>query len=352
MRIIEDVKLDFADVLIVPKRSELASRSDVSLMRKLTFKHSPLNYEGIPIIAANMDGVGTIAMAKELGKQKIGVSLTKHIDPGELIPFFNSDESLYAIYSMGMTQSDVEKYELVASQSNVFAVCIDVANGYTEAFSDFIKRFRDYNPKVILIAGNVATPEMTQQLLLDGADIVKIGIGPGNACSTRIKTGVGYPQLSAIIECADAAHGMGGWIIGDGGISTPGDAAKAFAAGADFIMAGTMLAGHAEGGGTVVFDPEAEKAGECCEHVEFYGMSSKKAQEAHGNSLKDYRASEGRVLKVPYKGRVAATIQDLLGGLRSACTYSGATSLKDLPKCATFVRVNRQISMLHGLGEL
>ena len=373
MRIIEDVKLDFPDVLLMPKRSELNSRSEVSLIRKLTFKHSPQEYSGVPIIAANMDGVGTIEMAKAFNNHSMAVALTKHLEVQELVDFFNSKDSYHAIYSMGMTQNDVDKYNLVSSLSKVLVVCVDVANGYTAAFSNFIKRFRDSNPEIILIAGNVATPEMTQQLLLDGADIVKIGIGPGNACSTRIKTGVGYPQLSAIIECADTAHGMGGWIIGDGGISCPGDAAKAFAAGADFVMIGSMFAGYTEGGGQILQElektnivsnisfsgtmnsidtPKYTEKINYKEYVEFYGMSSKKAQEAHGDSLKDYRASEGRVLRVPFKGPIDPTIQDLLGGLRSACTYSGAVSLKDLPKCATFVRVNRQIATLHGVGQL
>jgi GMP reductase len=369
MRIIEDVKLDFADVLLVPKRSELESRSEVVLQRTFQFKHSDLSFCGIPIVAANMDGVGTFEMAEALGNQCISTCLTKHYDVNELKLFYKTPSSDYAIYSMGMTAEDVEKYDQVRANF----VCVDVANGYTSKFSDFIKRFRDKYPHIILMAGNVATPDMTNQLLLDGADIVKVGIGPGNACSTRIKTGVGYPQLSAIIECADAAHGIGGWIVGDGGITSPGDAAKAFAAGADFVMIGTMFAGHTEGGGKVTHElvksnvignttvtgsltgldtPKYHERIDMQQFVEFYGMSSKKAQEAHGSSLKNYRASEGRVLRVPYKGPVEPTIQDLLGGLRSACTYSGALSLKDLPKCATFVKVNRQISTLHGVGQL
>jgi GMP reductase len=200
---------------------------------------------------------------------------------------------------------------------------------------------------------------MTQQLILSGADIVKVGIGPGSVCTTRIKTGVGYPQLSAVMECADAAHGLGGLVMADGGCTCPGDVAKAFAAGADFVMLGGMLAGHDQGGGQVItkvfqtnelevtMDGEQFKR-EFKQFVQFYGMSSKAANEKHFGGLKDYRAAEGKEVLITYKGNVSGTVQDILGGLRSACTYVGASQLKHLSKCATFVRVNRQVNNIFG----
>jgi GMP reductase len=211
-------------------------------------------------------------------------------------------------------------------------VCIDVANGYTQSFVDFIKEFRQWYPDVVLMAGNVVTPEMTEELILAGVDIVKVGIGPGSVCTTRKKTGVGYPQLSAVIECADAAHGLQGHIIADGGCSVPGDVVKAFAAGADFVMLGGMLAGHKEGGAS----PFGEN--------KFYGMSSDTAMDLHNGGVANYRASEGKTVEIPYRGEVKHTMQDILGGLRSACTYVGASELKELSKRATFVRVTQQLN--------
>jgi GMP reductase len=211
-------------------------------------------------------------------------------------------------------------------------VCIDVANGYTQAFVEFIKKFRERYPSVILMAGNVVTPEMTEELILAGVDIVKVGIGPGSVCTTRKMTGIGYPQLSAVIECADAAHGLRGHIIADGGCSVPGDIVKAFAAGADFVMLGGMLAGHKEGGASSFGDNR------------FYGMSSDTAMDLHNGGVANYRASEGKTVEIPYRGEVSRTIQDILGGLRSACTYVGASELKELSKRTTFVRVTQQLN--------
>lgn len=345
-RIITEPKLDFRDVLFVPKRSELSSRSAVSLIKQYRFKNSKVLWEGCPIIAANMDGVGTVEVAKVLSSQRLMTSLVKHYDLATLISHFNiSGNQEYSAYSLGISEDDLTKYEKFKKSSKAKFVTIDVANGYSQKFIDFVSNFRESNPEVILIAGNVATPEIVEQLLVSGADIIKIGIGSGNACSTRIKTGVGYPQLSAVMECADAAHGMGGHIISDGGITCPGDVAKAFGAGADFVMLGSFLAGTTEGGGTLLRRTNGD-------FIEFYGMSSKTAQEKHGNGLSEYRASEGRVIQVPFKGPIEPIIQDLLGGLRSACTYTGSRSLKELPKRTTFCKVNQQISTLYGVGEL
>lgn len=333
MRIQNEVLLDYSDVLIRPKRSTLESRSQVNLVRDYTFKSKDQEWSGVPIASANMDTTGTIEIALELEKHAMLTCLHKHYSVEELYDFFFTPRE-YTAYSMGITDGDVHKWEVLKSKlpiGNIKFVCIDVANGYTERFIEFVRKFKNDNPNIIIIAGNVVTADITEQLILAGADIVKVGIGPGSVCTTRIQTGVGYPQLSAVIECADAAHGLGGLVMADGGCTTPGDVAKAFAAGADFVMLGGMFAGHEESGGdTIVKDGKMFKA--------FYGMSSKTANEQYAGGLKEYKASEGREVLIPFKGDIKDTIQDILGGVRSTCTYVGAKTLKDLSKCTTFVR--------------
>ena len=342
MRIEENIKLDYSDVLFRPKRSTLESRKEVDLTRSYNFMEN--DYKGIPIMAANMDGVGTFQMADALGKLNLFTCLIKSYTVNEYVDFFDVDDKWlevhqvrrqnYAAYTMCITDEDHEKFRKVYEQApQIQYVCIDVANGYTRRFCDFVKMFRQTYKDITIIAGNVCTADQTQELILNGADIVKVGIGPGSVCTTRIQTGVGYPQLSAVIECADAAHGLGGHIISDGGCTTPGDVAKAFGAGADFVMLGGMLAGHDEGGGKVVTKKKKQ-------FVEFYGMSSDKANIKHFGGLKKYRTSEGRNVKIPYRGSIDTTVQDILGGLRSTCTYVGAAGLKQLSKCTTFVRCN------------
>ena len=334
MRIEDEIKLDFKDVLIRPKRSTLASRREVDLKRTYKFKHSKQSWTGVPIMAANMDGVGTIGMAKALYEHQMFTCLVKNYSEDDLFNFVGHFGGDYFAVSTGTSESDFNRLSrIINAYPEVQFICIDVANGYQERFADYVGKVRDAFPDKTIIAGNVVTADMTQELILRGADIVKVGIGPGSVCTTRIQTGVGYPQLSAIIECSDAAHGLGGHIIADGGCTCPGDVAKAFGAGADFVMLGGMLAGHDQGGGTV----EDGK-------ITFYGMSSDTANEKHFGGFKEYRSSEGRTVSVPYKGDVNATVMDLLGGIRSTCTYVGAPTLKQLPKCTTFVRVNRQIN--------
>jgi GMP reductase len=338
LRIDNDVKLDYSDVLLRPKRSTMGSRGEVGLERSYTFRNSGRTYSGVPIMASNMDGVGTTEMAIKLLEYGMFTCLVKSYDVYDVIGTLSKHtwegESWYAV-STGVSKKDLLKlnqysYEIDVNKVDLQYICVDVANGYSQNFIDRVSQIRDMFPNTTIIAGNVVTPDITEELILRGADIIKVGIGPGSVCTTRIKTGIGYPQLSAVIECADAAHGLGGHIIADGGCVSPSDVVKAFAAGADFVMLGGMLAGHDEGGGTV----EGDK-------VKFYGMSSKEAQ---GDEFKDYRASEGRVVEIPYRGPVDPTIHDILGGLRSACTYVGARTLKQLSKCATFVRVNNQFN--------
>lgn len=358
MHLENDVKLDYKDVLIRPKRSRLTSRKNVSMERSYNFvgaKGARINeydYTGVPIMAANMDGVGTFEMARALARQGMFTCLVKTYSIEELQQFFSVPQPHVAM-SIGIGDVDLDKLEQVHKKvlDNLQYICVDVANGYTERFVEFIRHLRETYPFKTIIAGNVVTADQTQELILNGADIVKVGIGPGSVCTTRIKTGVGYPQLSAVMECADAAHGLGGHVIADGGCTCPGDISKAFAAGADFVMLGGMLAGHDEGGGEEIFkyvhnneyyymkeDEIYKPVIERKEFRKFYGMSSQTANKKHFGGLKDYRSSEGRTILVPYRGAVENTLQDILGGIRSTCTYVGAKSLKQLSKCTTFVR--------------
>ena len=378
MRIEEDIKLDYKDVLIRPKRSTLSSRKEVDLERKFTFRNyvpdfpeniEEYHYRGVPIMAANMDGVGTFAMADKLAEGNIFTCLVKTYTADELIEYFDGEWERTKNVAMSIGTSDHDYYKLVKVKETVGEylqyVCMDIANGYSEHFADAVRRVRKEFSNLVIIAGNVVTREMTEELILAGADIVKVGIGPGSVCTTRIQTGVGYPQLSAVIECADAAHGLGGHIIADGGCTCPGDVAKAFAAGADFVMLGGMLAGHDEGGGEVItkyyltneLEPIPKMSGidynrehpriEEKQFVQFYGLSSDAANTKHFGGLKDYRSSEGREVLVPYRGEVAQTVQDLLGGIRSTCTYAGAKTLKQLSKCTTFVRCTQQFNAIY-----
>jgi len=329
VRIEQEIRLDYSDVLIRPKRSTLGSRKEVSLLREYKFRNSGGYFVGCPIMASNMDTIGKFEIAEILNEHKMFTCIHKHytLEDWEMKDILHLKN---IAISSGIGSEDLKKLDdIVKISPGVRFICLDVANGYSERFCDVVKEVREQYPTLTIIAGNVVTADMTQELILAGADIVKVGIGSGSACSTRIKTGVGYPQLSAVIECADAAHGLGGHIIADGGCTCPGDVAKAFGAGADFVMLGGMLAGYDETG------------------EEFYGMSSKTAQEKYGTGLKDYRASEGRTVILKPKGPLKNMLQELQGGLRSACTYVGAQTLKDLPKCTTFIRVNNQYNRVY-----
>ena len=339
MRIENEIKLGFKDVMFRPKRSTLKSRSEVTIEREFTFLHTQKKWSGVPLIAANMDTVGTFEMAEALYKDKIITAIHKHYSVQEWSDFLkdkNDDFYQYIALSTGTGQADEEKIKTILDANpKIQFLCIDVANGYSEHFVQFVKKARENFPDKIIIAGNVVTGEMVEELILAGADIIKVGIGPGSVCTTRVKTGVGYPQLSAIIECADAAHGLGGQIIGDGGCKVPGDVAKAFGGGSDFVMLGGMFAGHDESGGELI--TENGKTFRL-----FYGMSSQTAMDKHSGGVAEYRASEGKTVKVPYKGPVSETVKDILGGVRSTCTYVGASKLKELSKRTTFIRVQEQ----------
>ena len=381
MRIEPEIKLDYKDVLLRPKRSELTSRKDVDLTREFTFKNAggegsdpkAYGWKGIPIVAANMDTVGTFETAKALADYHMLTCISKHYDSKKWMHkmngygVYNSKEqregtvwkhdpnsscSHNRIYehmspSIGIKyhESDYDDIDFLRDICFRFHhtkfVCIDAANGYTSRFCDFIKRVREEFPHLIIIAGNVVTGEMTEEILLSGADIVKVGVGGGSVCTTRIQTGVGYPQLSAVIECADAAHGIGGHIMADGGCVCASDVAKAFCAGADFVMLGGLLAGHTESAGQEeIVDGEKYKT--------FYGMSSDTAMNKYHGGVASYRSSEGKTTRIKHRGLIRNTIENILGGIRSTCTYIGAKRLKDMPKCATFIRVNQQSNEIFG----
>ena len=339
MRIEEDIKLDYSDVLFRPKRSTLSSRKDVELKRTYKFKYSNHQWSGVPIIAANMDGVGEIEIAKNLAKFEMMTCLTKQHDLKTIKRNAGIKEiHPHIMLSTGTSNEDYKRLNVILKEFSFFEfICIDIANGYSDHFSKFVNSVREKYPTKTIIAGNVVTADMTQELVMNGADIVKVGIGPGSVCTTLIQTGVGYPQLSAVIECADAAHGLGAHMIADGGCTCPGDVAKGFGGGADFVMLGGMFAGHDEGKGKIVKSNGSK-------YIEFYGSSSDTANNKHYGGLSSYRSSEGRTVRVKYRGKIDNTIQNILGGIRSSCTYVGAPSLKQLSKCTTFVRVAKQFN--------
>ncbi len=334
-------KLDFHNVLIRPKRSTLNSRSEVDLEREFKFKYSSKKWKGIPIIAANMDSTGTFEVYNCLKNYNIITAMNKFYT---LEDYQNCDRAYcgldpnYFMVSTGIGDKALARLEEILYEIPCNWICIDIANGYIKDLVTFCKKIREKFPEKRIIAGNVVTREMVEELILEGlVDIVKIGIGPGAACTTRVKTGVGMPQLSAIIECADAAHGVNGHIIGDGGITCPGDMSKGFGGGADFVMVGSAFAGHEENPGEIIEKDNVK-------YKKFYGMSSKQAMETHYGKMAEYRSSEGRELLIKLKGKLDNTVMDYLGGLRSTCTYINAESIKQMSKCTTFIQVSQQVN--------
>ena len=344
MRINNQPKLNFEDVLLEPKRSTLSSRRDVDMTRKFTFRNSGKIMDFLPIFASNMDGVGTFSMAKALQEHKMMTVITKSTKPEQWKAASGNGIRMQSLSvctgTNAMWDAEAQDYknmqEVLKMFPDVKMITVDVANAYHENFVDFIKKLRNEYPNKVIIAGNVVTPEMTEELIINGADVVKIGIGPGSVCTTRTMTGVGVPQFSAIMECSDAANGVGGHIMADCGCVYPGDIAKAFGGGAHMVMIGGMLAGHDESEQPIVDGK-----------IEFYGMSSDRAREIHGKRKDGYRGNEGRLISLPHKGPVGPTIEDILGGVRSACTYIGARRLKDMAKCASFVTTNNVINRVY-----
>ena len=337
MRIKQALKLNYEDVLLQPKRSTLTSRADVKMTRTFNFRNSKKRLEFCPIFASNMDGVGTFSMAKVLQEYKMMTVITKSTTLEQWKQAVGTGLRLQSVSVCTGTNiiwdKDASDYktmqDVLTNFPDVKFITVDVANAYHQNFVDFVKTIRDQYPDKIIIAGNVVTPEMTEELIINGADIVKIGIGPGSVCTTRTMAGVGIPQFSAIVECSDAANGVDGHIMADGGCVYPGDIAKALGGGAHMVMIGGMLAGHDESEQEIVDGK-----------IEFYGMSSDRAREVHGKRKDGYRGNEGRLISLPYRGPVTETVEDILGGVRSSATYIGARRLKDMPKCATFVKTN------------
>jgi len=337
MKIIQDTKLDFSDVLIQPRNTSLRSRSEVSLEREFKFKHSEQIWKGVPLIASNMDTVGTIEIYHSLTNHNMLTCFHKFLKE-----YPENDRNKY-IVSIGIRDKDFQKleslYQISPEKCNL--VCVDVANGYMDSLLVFCQRVRELIPHCILIAGNVVTGDRTKELILEGkVDIVKVGIGNGSVCTTRLQTGCGMPQLSALLECGEAAHEVGGHILCDGGITCPGDAGKAFGAGSDFVMMGSMLAGHEESGGDLI--KENDKL-----YKIFYGMSSTEAMNKHYGGVNEYRSSEGKCVKIEYKGPVENTIKNLLGGLRSTCTYVNAPKIQDLHHNVVFYKVNNIVNKIY-----
>ena len=341
--------MDFSDVLISPRESHLASRSQVGLKRNFKFLNSQQEYNGIPIIASNMDTTGTFEMAVAFHGHSLFTTIHKHYTPEQWVEFAQKNPHVLAnvAISQGISEADQQKVETIIEQiPQINYICIDVANGYSNSFVQAIEATRKKYPTKTIMAGNVVHGGMVEKLLVAGADIIKVGIGPGSVCTTRKKAGVGRPQLSAVLECAEAAHRLNGHGISDGGCTVPGDVCKAFAAGADFVMLGGMLAGHDQCPGDKMVNSDGK------EYKLFYGMSSRYAQERYNAGLSDYRASEGKVVRVPYRGDVQATILDILGGLRSACTYTGSGELGELCANTIFDRVARQTNEVFAANEV
>jgi len=346
MKILDDVKLDFSDVLLLPKRSPYSSRSEVLLERTIKFKYSPLTWTGVPIMVSNMDTTGTLEMASVLRHHKVITCLHKYYTPHDILTFQLSqalDKEYYAVTS-GINDADLENLDEIMRLVNPKIICMDVANGYMNKFIEKCRQVREKYPDRIIIAGNICTSEGVLDLVMNGkVDIVKVGLGNGSCCTTRKQTGIGMPQLSAVMECSDTAHGIDAHIISDGGIQVIGDFSKAYAGGADFVMSGSMFAGHMESGGELIDDKENNK-----KYKIFYGMSSTTAMNKYSGGVAKYRSSEGKTVKIEFRGPVEATILEILGGIRSSMTYLGAKKIKDIPKCATFIRVNRQLNQIYG----
>lgn len=362
----DSIELDFCDVLFQPKRTTLNSRKEADVIREYKFKYYPHHLMSCGIMSANMATTGTFAVNDVLQKFQAITCLHKHYDFSNAENYqyitqnYDKQESYHNAYtfiSTGLKDDKELLFALLADKNfKIDKLCIDIANGYIPKLTDFVKEVREKFPELLIMVGNIVTGDMTQDLILSGADIVKVGIGPGSVCTTRKLTGVGRPQLSAILECSDAAHGVGGLVCADGGCTCAGDVAKAFGAGADFVMLGGMFAGTDEASGELIektiqtdeLDKDLHLVSKKERYKLFYGMSSQLAQERHFGGMACYRASEGKVVEIAYKGNIEGVMQEILGGIRSTMAYIGARRLKDIPKCTTFYRVNRQLNEVFG----
>ena len=333
----QDIKLDFSDVLICPRMTNINSRSEVNPERTIHFGKNKGSWTGVPIIISNMDTVGTIEMAKVAEKYKMITCLHKYYTSHHIESIKKLDNNYYAI-STGIGENDIKRMNHLLENIDCRFICIDIANGYTPNFRNVCKMVREKYPNKIIMAGNIVTKEYIPILNDLGIDIIKMGIGSGSVCTTRIQTGVGYPQLSAILESKDTIKELGLRLISDGGIQNPGDVAKALCAGADFVMLGGLFSGHTECNGELVVENDIE-------YKLFYGMSSDVAMKKYDGEVKKYRSSEGKCVKIKHKGSVENTILDLLGGLRSALSYINCYTVDDITN-VKFIRVNNQVNKI------
>ena len=364
MQIINETQLDFSDVLIKPRRSSIDSRSKVDITREYKFKWCPYVIKGTGIMQANMGTIGNFEVSRKMLDKGLFACLHKHHNIDILIKFYKElikrgdDTWRRCLLGIGLRDNGIDKLRQINKELGIqVGIKFDVPNGYIPQVKDKVIELRKEFPEMFIMVGNVVTGDITEDLILSGADCVAVGIGGGSACRTREKTGCGRPQLSTVIECADAAHQVGGMICSDGGITCPGDICKAFGGGADFIMIGGLFAGTDEAEGEIItkwistgeydrvsydsgyiFKPHFEEK----KFKQFYGMSSTLAQEKFQGGMKNYRASEGVVIEVPYSGSMDSILEDMLGSIRSMMTYIGAKNLKNIPKQCVFYKVNNQ----------
>ncbi len=366
MQIINETQYDFNDVLIKPKRSELTSRKDVNLVREFKGRwNKKIKFSTIPLILSNMDSITSTEMCRKMLENNCMVAHNKFItyeEWEELLEenlFKTSLKECRLAYTIGIRKNENGKYveleqfrKLKNKYPDIFKhLIVDVPNGYTETFADFVEMVRKEFKDLFITAGNVCDAPTCQELLNAGCDVIKGGIGSGNCCQTRTKAGVGRPQLSTNIECGDICHQMGGYYISDGGCSIPADVCKALVGNSDIVMLGSYFAGATECEGEVVtkfiqpdFNYDGTPIIKEVKYKRFWGMSSKHAMEKHYGKMEKYRASEGREILAPCKGSVQDIINDLLGSIRSMMTYIGAKEIKDVSKRGTFYLVHNQVS--------
>ena len=333
-KIDREIKLDFKDVLIKPKPSSTPiTRADVNL--NVNYGH----FTGVPLIISEMVSIGTYKIAKALKDQNIITFIHKEYSSKEHIENLSYFEDTSHIgLSVGIKKNEISKIKSVLKERSVGFINLHIANAYAnlQGIEKTIKSFKDDFPDIPLSAGMVCTPNITKFIAECGADIIRVGLGSGAACKTRSEVGVGFPQLSAVKECKNMADIYKKPIISDGGIVTAGDVAKAIGIGASYVVLGRIVSGSEE------CDNIVEKYGQ--KYVNFYGLGSTRQYETHGISEKEYRPNEGRELFIPVKGSVNNIINQIKGGLRSACTYVGTTELSELYNNSSFIRVNNQIN--------
>ena len=328
-------KLNFKDVLIVPKSSKINSRKDVILDTKILFPASGINWTGVPIMASNMDNVGTFEMGFALQNFHMTNAVSKFYNKDAWVKSISNGLDLeFNFITFGLQEiseiDEIISYILQKTNKNIKTIVFDIPNGYIEKFSKIISEARKEFPKLGIIAGNVVTAEGVRLLMDSGADGVKVGIGSGGVCDTTETTGIGYPQLSAAIDCSLEVKKYNGFIVSDGGVKITGDISKAFAAGSGFVMLGSLLAAHKESMAPIIRKDNKN-------FRELYGMSSTQAMTKHYGGVADYRTSEGKSILVEDRGPVKNTLNKILGAMRSTCTYINAKNIGEIHENSSFI---------------